>query len=221
VIDDSPAFLDLEPFSDCWKMRRAVRAAGLVRVARGLYLHPGDIAAHRVWLLEHIAIAFRPANLVYLSFESHLSEWGAISQIPMLLTVATTGPSELVRTRHGRIEFTHVDGPRDEILARTIVGDPRPLRVASPRMAYEDLVRERRSLGLVDLEELEAVEAEWQSHSNAADEEWNAYFAEVDTDGELSAKPAGTKAACEATVAECLQEQERREEMETKKPAQK
>ena len=62
-------------------------------------------------------------------------------------------------TPYGTIAFTHTRRSVGEILDRTAdVG--RPLRMAHPRLALEDLRRVGRNLDLVDTEELAAIEEE-------------------------------------------------------------
>lgn len=40
---------------------------------------------------EHLILALRPSYDCYISFEDALSRWGVISQIPMMMILATTG----------------------------------------------------------------------------------------------------------------------------------
>lgn len=72
-------------------LQRMVADGLLQRVARGLYLNPAATSKNR-WIAEEIAKALRPGHLSYVSLESILSEYGAISQIPInRMTVMTTG----------------------------------------------------------------------------------------------------------------------------------
>jgi predicted transcriptional regulator of viral defense system len=126
----------------------------LERVCRGVYINP--LARQKdSRLLEHVAVAMRRGEYNYLSLESALSEYGAISQIPLdRLTVMTTGRKGEYRTPYGVIEFTHTARPAQDILAHTVLVPERPLRVATRAKAWRDLKRVGRNLALVDREAL-------------------------------------------------------------------
>jgi hypothetical protein len=65
----------------------------LQRVAKGLYVNPAA-SSKNCWIAEEIAKALRPGCLSHVSLESILSEYGAISQIPIdRMTAMTTGRS--------------------------------------------------------------------------------------------------------------------------------
>ena len=140
-------------------LQRAVRDGILLRVAKGLYVNPLAAARSRGWLIEDVAKALRPGKICYVSLESMLSEFGVISQIPLShITVMTTGASGMHKTPLGTIEFTHTKRSLEDVLARTLPVEGRPLRIATKLTAYRDLVRVGRNLHLVDKEELEASE---------------------------------------------------------------
>jgi predicted transcriptional regulator of viral defense system len=129
-----------------------LRHHGLLQaVARGIYVYPlatpGD-----PYRLERIAKAMRRGEYSYVSLESALSEYGAISQIPVdRLTVMTTGRKGSYRTPYGTIEFTHTRRRVSELMERMRdVG--RPLRLATPEAAWADLKRVGRNTHLVDTE---------------------------------------------------------------------
>ncbi len=104
---------------------------------------------------EKLALSLREDDLSYVSFEDALSRWSVISQIPMLLILATTGESGFYKTRFGSIEFVHVPHSKDTILANT--SEPYDtLRLAKKLFAFEDLKRIDRNMHLVDHEELDA-----------------------------------------------------------------
>ncbi len=129
---------------------RLVRAGHLARACRGVYVNPH---AHSLdsRVIERIAQALRPGAYNYVSLESRLSETGAISQIPLdRLTVMTTGRKGTYRTPYGVIEFTHTKRPVADVLGRIRQEQDRPLRVASPAVAWRDLKRVGRNLALVD-----------------------------------------------------------------------
>ena len=129
---------------------RLVRAGLLVHACRGVYVNPhAQSLDSRV--IERVAQALRPAAYNYVSLESRLSEAGAISQILLdRLTVMTTGRKGTYRTPYGVIEFTHTKRPVADVLARIGREEDRPLRVASPAVAWRDLKRVGRNLALVD-----------------------------------------------------------------------
>jgi hypothetical protein len=131
-------------------LQRMVADSLLQRVAKGLYVNPAASSKNR-WIAEEIAKALRPGCLSYVSLESILAEYGAISQIPIdRLTVMTTGRSGLCKTPYGTIEFTHTKRPRSEILSRTLAPKGRPLRIATRSAAIRDLLRVGRNANMID-----------------------------------------------------------------------
>lgn len=133
---------------------RLVARGVLERVCRGVYINP-LARARDSRLLEHVAVATRRGEYNYLSLESALSEYGAISQIPLdRLTVMTTGRKGEYRTPYGAIELTHTARPAEDILANTVWIPERPLRIATRAAAWRDLKRVGRNLVLVDREAL-------------------------------------------------------------------
>ena len=144
--DDSPRSLKAG-------LRRLVAEEILRRPARGVYFYAlgrsgGDAN------IEHIARALRRGEYNYVSLESALSEYGAISQIPMdRLTVMTTGRRGEYVTPFGVIEFTHTKRPPGAILPG-IRDVGRPLKLATPGTAWRDLKRVGRNTHLVDEREL-------------------------------------------------------------------
>ncbi len=133
---------------------RLVAKGLLERLGRGVYINP--LARGKDGrLLERVALALRRGEYNYLSLESALSEYGAISQIPLdRLTVMTTGRKGEYRTPYGVIEFTHTARPAENILANTVLVPERPLRLATKAAAWRDLKRVGRNLTLVDREAL-------------------------------------------------------------------
>ena len=127
-----------------------LRRHGLLEAAsRGVYVY--KLSRHRdAHLLERIAKTMRRGEYSYVSLESALSEYGAISQIPVdRLTVMTTGRKGEYRTPYGTIEFTHTKRSVPQLLDRMRdVG--RPLRLATPQAAWADLKRVGRNTHLVD-----------------------------------------------------------------------
>jgi predicted transcriptional regulator of viral defense system len=130
-------------------LSRLVASGLLERAARGVYVYP---MAHSrdSYVIEHIAKALRRGEYNYVSLESALSEYGAISQIPLdRLTVMTTGRKGIYKTAYGTIEFVHTKRPVKELLAR-MSNVERPLHLATPLAAWGDLKRVGRNAHLVD-----------------------------------------------------------------------
>ena len=139
-------------------LNRLVRQGVLERAARGVYVNP--LARSRTHVLEEIAVTLRRGATSYLSLESAIGHYSIISQQTIACaTVMTTGRKGRFRTPYGTVAFTHTSRSVGEILDRT-VDDGRPLRLAHPRLALEDLRRVGRNLNLVDTEELAAIEEE-------------------------------------------------------------
>ena len=130
-------------------LNRLVRDGLLQRACRGVYVYP--LARSRdSHTVERIAVALRRGEYNYISLESALSEYGAISQIPVdRLTVMTTGRKGVYRTPWGTIEFTHTRRPIPDILD-SLHDVGRPLRLATPVAAWRDLKRVGRNTHLVD-----------------------------------------------------------------------
>ena len=129
-------------------LNRLVRNQVLQRAVNGVYvnaLSPNQGPD----TLEHIARAMRRGHHSYVSLESALSEYGVISQIPMRLTVMTTGRRGEYSTPFGVIEFTHTARSVLDVIDGTVDAE-RPLRLATRHTAYRDLKRVGRNLDLVD-----------------------------------------------------------------------
>ena len=131
-------------------MRRLADAGLTERAARGVYLTVGA-ASFDGWVADHIVAALQRDHLTYLSLESALSDYGAISQVPFCRTFMTTGRGGLVDVLDGQVELVHTARSVESILART-VETGRQVRLATPEAAYEDLVRVGRNLHLVDMD---------------------------------------------------------------------
>jgi len=130
-------------------LQRMVKDGLLLRAAKGIYVNPAASSKNR-WIAEEVAKALRPGCLSYVSLESILSEYGAISQIPIdRITVMTTGRSGVHKTAFGIIEFTHTKRTRSEILDRTLAPKGRPLRIATRSAAIRDLFRVGRNTNML------------------------------------------------------------------------
>ena len=137
---------DMNALNAC--LNRLVRSQVLQRAVNGVYVNA--LSPKRgADTLEHIARAMRRGHHSYVSLESALSEYGAISQIPMRLTVMTTGRRGEYPTPFGVIEFTHTARSVPDVIDGTVDAG-RPLRLATRQTAYRDLKRVGRNLELVD-----------------------------------------------------------------------
>ena len=135
-------------------LARLTKNTLLQRACRGIYVYL-DARSFDGYTIEHIAKALRQGFYNYISLESILSEYGAISQIPIdRLTVMTTGRSGTYQTSYGVIEFTHTKRPISDIIMQIKTVDKRPLRIASKAIAWRDLKRVGRNIEMVDIKEL-------------------------------------------------------------------
>lgn len=135
-------------------LARLVKNVVLQRACRGVYVNP-NAKSFDGYVIEHIAKALRQGHYNYISLESMLSEYGAISQIPIdRLTVMTTGRSGTYKTIFGVIEFTHTKRPVADIIEHIKSVSNRPLRIASKAIAWRDLKRVGRNIEMVNPEEL-------------------------------------------------------------------
>jgi len=133
-------------------LSRLVNQNLLERICRGVYLYALSHHKRSANTLELIAKTLRRGEYNYISLESALSEYGAISQIPIdRLTVMTTGRKGEYNTPYGTIEFTHTKRAVGDIIQH-IQNVGRPLRLASKQAAYRDLKRVGRNTHLVDEE---------------------------------------------------------------------
>ncbi|WP_106478020.1 type IV toxin-antitoxin system AbiEi family antitoxin [Phytohalomonas tamaricis] len=149
--DLAKLFLDDSPKALQEGINRLVRQGILERPTRGIYVYARARSCD-AYVLEHIAVAMRRGEYSYVSLESALSEYGAISQIPMdRLTVMTTGRKGTYKTPYGTIEFTHTKRPLAALLKR-MKDIGRPLRFATLEGAWGDLKRVGRNTHLVKLE---------------------------------------------------------------------
>jgi len=134
-------------------LKRLVGREILLRPVRGVYLYALSRNSDSN-ILEQIARVLRRGEYNYVSLESALSEYGAISQIPLdRLTVMTTGRSGQYSTTFGMIEFTHTKRRPPKIL-QGIHDIGRPLKIATRTTAWRDLKRVGRNTHLVDESEL-------------------------------------------------------------------
>ena len=157
VADLRKMFPERSPKTFSEGLRRLVKQGFLKHAARGVYVNPLSRLSKR-YLIEKIAVCLRRGEYSYVSLESALSEYGAISQIPMSrITVMTTGRSATIRTPYGVIEFTHTKRSPADILRSTLIMKERPLRIARVETALRDLRRVGRNLDMVNLDDYEDI----------------------------------------------------------------
>ena len=134
-------------------VNRLVRSGLLQRACRGVYVYSLARSIDS-FTIERITQALRRGEYNYISLESALSEYGAISQIPLdRLTVMTSGRMGTYHTPWGTIEFTHTKRAASDIIANTHK-TTHPLRRAIPHTAWRDLKRVGRNTHLVDRQAL-------------------------------------------------------------------
>lgn len=137
---------------------RLVKNGILERACRGIYVNP-HANCFDSYVLERIAKSLRRGEYNYVSLESMLSEYGAISQIPIdRLTVMTTGRKGTYQTLYGVIEFTHTKRPPADIINNTRMIEGRPLRVATKKAAWRDLKSVGRNIQMVNMSEINNYE---------------------------------------------------------------
>lgn len=135
-------------------LSRFVKEGFIERACRGIYVNQ-EANSLGSYVIEQIAKTLRAGHYNYVSLESMLAEYGAISQAPVdRLTVMTTGRSGIHKTTYGVIEFTHTKRSITDILQHTITVDQRPLRLATVTTAWRDLKRVGRNIHLVNTKEI-------------------------------------------------------------------
>ena len=89
--------------------------------------------------LRAAAAAGRPGCVTIEALYTAASRWGLVNQVPfMRVTCVTTGEDGTCETPFGRIDYTHVDIPGEELLRRSI-DDGSPLRLADSELTLETL----------------------------------------------------------------------------------
>ena len=147
-------FHEDEPKTLSEALNRHVRVGLLRRACRSVYINT-DARSFDSFTIERIAVLLRSGYYNYISLESALSEYGAISQIPLdRLTVMTTGRSGVYQTQYGTLEFTHTKRSVKDILEGSVKIEGGPLRMATQQIAWRDLKRVGRNTHLVDVNEV-------------------------------------------------------------------
>ena len=149
-------------------LRRLVECGLIERISRGVYINHGAGRMGREGIAPVVS-HLRPGHISYLSYEFALSDVGAIGQIPLVYTLATTGPNGRLESPYGEVDFTHTSRSMAEIVRRTVFDDRFNLLFAPPDMALEDLRRSRpEAMHLVDLGDHAEILAEWREYANTA-----------------------------------------------------
>ncbi len=136
---------------------RLVGSGVLVRAALNVYVNPRAASFDPARVIENIATTLRRGEYNYVSLESALSEYGVISQIPMQLTVMTTGRSGFFTTPWGSIEFTHTARSREEVAEMRLEREGHALCIAPLEVALRDQRRVGRNLDMIDNDVVEEL----------------------------------------------------------------
>lgn len=142
-------------------MKRLADQGVLARAARGVYVNPRARSMPSDARTELIRF-LRPREISYVSLKSKLSEAGAISQVPTVLSCMTTGSPGRFDTPWGAIEFTHTD--RDIALGTEVHMRDDGLLEATVERSARDLRRVGRNVGLIDPETLAEAIAEERNY---------------------------------------------------------
>lgn len=133
-------------------LKRAETQGLIERPCRGIYTYSRGFSSNPA-KLESIAAVLRAGKYSYVSLETALSEYSIISQMTVgRITVMTTGRTQTYSTPYGTIEFIHTKRSDSDIIENTRKVDGRPLRLATPQTAYEDLKRVNRNIHMVDMD---------------------------------------------------------------------
>jgi predicted transcriptional regulator of viral defense system len=131
----------------------------IIKVCRGFYANP-RARSRPSFALPQLAYIIRSREVFYLSYETALSDYGIISQMPNRLTFATTGRSQTYDTPYGILEFTHSNRNPATFLEDCTFYNNYGLYYANPKKAVRDALRANRNVGLIDFEEFETMEKE-------------------------------------------------------------
>lgn len=147
-------------------IKRLSDAEILTRACKGVYVINSALTDNgHPNLLHKIAMVAKRGERTYVSLESALSSYGAISQIPMVLTLMTTGRSQKIVSPWGTIEMTHTAVPMHEFFDDLIFSDKNELPIANFPRALRDLRRVGRNLHLVDMEAVAEIKQDIEMES--------------------------------------------------------
>jgi len=109
----------------------------LCRVDADLWCATG-VLREGVRYIGELADRLRPSHLNYLSFEAALNAWGALMQLCLRHTFATTGAPGAYDTPLGWVCFDTVDRSFLDVFERTDFRPDYGARMAQPELAMED-----------------------------------------------------------------------------------
>lgn len=85
-------------------LSRLAEAGSITRVLKGVWAKSLDTRFD----VHHVIPYLNPKHLAYLSFTSVLNLFGVISQIPQVITVASTAPTQVIKTPLGTFHVHHL-----------------------------------------------------------------------------------------------------------------
>ena len=136
-------------------LSRATKAGLLKRICRGIYYFPiSDYPTENI--LYHTAARLRASEFNYLSLETILSDAGVISQVPFnWISLMSSGRTHVIDCGdYGHIEFVHTEQRPVDLTADLSFDSEKHLWRASVDQALRDMKRTRRSMELVNLQEM-------------------------------------------------------------------
>ncbi|MES2200131.1 MAG: hypothetical protein V4489_08200 [Chlamydiota bacterium] len=154
-IDFKALFPDLSPSAFKTLLSRSVKRDLLERICKGVYAYKESIPSNGL-ILFHVAALMRTCEFNYITLETILSEYGAISQIPInRITIMSSGRSHILSCgKYGTIEFIHTK-QKPEQLVNSLCYDPLcNMWKASIKLAVKDMKNTHRNLDLIDRETL-------------------------------------------------------------------
>jgi len=126
TVADLEKVLDLPRKSLLVTLTRLVKAGALIRMKRNVYtVFTGN------YDLERVANEYYYPS--YISFETALSHYGILSQIPYTITLATVRPSRKMRIGNSEVEYSHLK--KELFFGYTIGNDT---NIAEPEKALLD-----------------------------------------------------------------------------------
>ena len=138
----------------------AVNDGLLVRLCRGIYRykHASPLRPS----LQEAVLLLRPRAHNYISLESALGCWGVIEQHVLGgITVMTDGRGGRLATPHGAIQLTHTAKSYERVRSNLVMATEFDLLpTALPRLAAKELMRVGRNTDLLDMTQVDVVEAE-------------------------------------------------------------
>lgn len=101
TVGDLEKVLGLERKSLLVALSRLVKAGVLIRIKRNMYtVFTGNYDLERI-----VNERYHPS---YVSFETALSHYGILSQMPFTITLATLRPSRKMRVGNSEVEYSHL-----------------------------------------------------------------------------------------------------------------